>query len=72
MPKKTRLQKLQKKMRTTHQPLGAHTAVTESNWFQEDPHFKKDLAKSLFFAVSISLFEVVLYFIFYLKIFERR
>lgn len=48
------------------------TAVVQNEFLVVDPMFKKDLMKSILFAVFITAFEIGLYFIYYLRVFERR
>jgi len=72
MPKKTRLQKLRNQMRTDHTFQPVQTAVMQNDFLSVDPMFKKDMIKSVFFAIFITAFEIALYFIYYLHVFERR
>jgi len=72
MPKKTRLQKLRNQMRNNTQTVAVQTHVVDDTFFAGDPMFKKDLLKSVGFAIVITGFEIALYFIYYLRLFERR
>jgi hypothetical protein len=72
MPKKTRLHKLQNQLRTMKPSLVTQPKIGEDDFLKGDPSFKKDMMKSIFFAVLISVFEIALYFIYYLRVFERR
>jgi hypothetical protein len=72
MPKKTRLQKLRNQMRNTVQTAAIKIHETDDSFFAGDPMFKKDLLKSILFAVGITAFEIALYFIYYQRLFERR
>jgi len=71
MPKKTRLQKLRNKMKLEKSPSEVLETV-QAEVLSGNPYFKKDLLKSVFFAVFITVFEIALYFIYYLRVFERR
>jgi len=72
MPKKTRQQKLRNEIRTNTSVQRGETVVLQTDLLSINPYFKKDLIKSIFFAVFISVFEIALYFIYYLRVFERR
>lgn len=72
MPKKTRLQKLRNQTRIIATSQAVQNGTSQSEVFSQDPYFKKDLMKSIFFAVFISVFEIGLYFVYYLRVFERR
>jgi len=72
MPKKTRLQKLRNQTRIMKSVQTASIGVLENDFLSADPVFKKDMLKSIFFAVLITGFEIALYFIYYLRVFERR
>ncbi|MFH0773475.1 MAG: hypothetical protein V1922_04145 [bacterium] len=72
MPKKTRLQKLRNQMKISESSQAMQTGVIQNEFLSVDPLFKKDLMKSIFFAVFITVFEIALYFIYYLRVFERR
>ena len=72
MPKKTRLQKLRNQMRSERSFQTVQTGVLQNEFLFEDTAFKKDMIKSIFFAVFITVFEIALYFIYYLRVSERR
>ena len=72
MPKKTRLQKLRNQTKVNDSVQAAQSPGAETKFLVVDPVFKKDLIKSIFFAVLITGFEIGLYFIYYLRVFERR
>jgi len=72
MPKKTRLQKLRNQRRAEQSFQTVQTGVLQNEFLFEDTVFKKDMLKSIFFAISITTFEIALYFIYYLRVFERR
>jgi len=72
MPKKTRIQKLRNQIKVSDSSTGAQTAVLSNDFLTVDPLFKKDLLKSILFAVCITGFEIALYFVYYLRVFERR
>jgi hypothetical protein len=72
MPKKTMAQKLRNQTRIVGSSQTHATAVMQNEFLTVDPMFKKDLLKSIFFAVLITAFEIALYFIYYLRVFERR
>jgi len=72
MPKKTRLQKLRNQARNLDQSAVVQALVKDEVFFSSDPVFKKDMIKSIFFAVLITAFEIGLYFIYYLRVWERR
>lgn len=72
MPKKTRLQKLRNQERTIAHQQAVQTLAPDDVFFSGDPAFKKDLIKSILFALAITGFEIALYFIYYLRLFERR
>ncbi len=48
------------------------TATLHEDFLFVDPVFKKDMVKSICFALFITLFEIALYFIYYLRVWERR
>jgi len=72
MPKKTRLQKLRNQMRTVGSVEKIKIENVQSEFLSGDPLFKRDMMKSIFFAVFITVFEIALYFVYYLRVFERR
>jgi len=72
MPKKTRLQKLRNQIRIQEVSQAVQTVAIQNDFLSADPAFKKDMIKSLFFAALITVFEIGLYFIYYLRVFERR
>ncbi|MCX6730831.1 MAG: hypothetical protein NTZ55_03210 [Candidatus Roizmanbacteria bacterium] len=72
MPKKTMAQKLRNKTKMMGSSQTLATAVVQNEFLVVDPMFKKDLLKSIVFAVLITAFEIGLYFIYYLRVFERR
>ena len=59
-------------MRTVESSQIAQTGVLQSEFLSVDPLFKVDMIKSILFAVFITAFEIALYFIYYLRVFERR
>ena len=72
MPKKTRIQKLRNKTRITDYSPAVQTVTVQNDLLTADPFFKKDLLKSVLFAIGITGFEIALYFVYYLRVFERR
>lgn len=72
MPKKTRLQKLRNSTRNTDQLSATQVLQKDESFFSIDPQFRHDLLKSIFFAVGITVFEIAIYIIYYLRVFERR
>jgi len=72
MPKKTRIQKLRNQIKINDSPTGVQAINLQNDFFAVDPLFKKDLLKSILFAVCITGFEIALYFVYYLRVFERR
>jgi len=46
--------------------------LLQNDFMATDAVFKKDMVKSVLFALSITAFEIALYFIYYLRVFERR
>lgn len=72
MPKKTLAQKLRNQTKISGSTRTPITGVMQNEFLAVDPMFKKDLMKSIFFAVIITAFEIALYFIYYLRVFERR
>ena len=72
MPKKTRLQKLRNQMRTVESSQTTQVGAIDNAFLSGDPLFKTDMMRSIFFAMFISAFEIALYFVYYLRVFERR
>ena len=72
MPKKTRLQKLRNEERNLDRSQAVQTFVRDEAFFSANPQFKKDMVKSILFAILITAFEIGLYFIYYLRVWERR
>ena len=72
MPKKTRIQKLRSQVKINESSVSVQTATLQNEFLSGDPMFKKDLLKSILFAVGITGFEIALYFVYYLRVFERR
>jgi hypothetical protein len=72
MPKKTRLQKLKNQQKNTEGFSSATTLAKDDSFFVIDSAFRKDLVKSVLFAITITGFEIALYFIYYQRLFERR
>jgi len=70
MPKRSRLQKLRNEQRTQHHLVEQKQSTTPTVVL--DPHFKKDLIKSVALAGLITLFEIGLYFVYYQRVWERR
>jgi len=59
-------------MRRDESIHSAKSVALDSGFLSVNPEFKKDIVKSIFFAVFITVFEIALYFIYYLRVFERR
>lgn len=72
MPKKTLAQKLRNQSKNGGASQTPKPVAVQNDFLTADPMFKKDLIKSILFAVFITAFEIALYFIYYLRIFERR
>jgi hypothetical protein len=72
MPKKTRLQKLRNEERNLDRSQAVQTLIRDETFFSANPQFKKDMVKSILFAMLITAFEIGLYFIYYLRVWERR
>ncbi|MFZ2206496.1 MAG: hypothetical protein WA061_00590 [Microgenomates group bacterium] len=70
MPKRTRLQKLRSEQRTQAHSVEQKETVVST--IALDPHFKKDLLKSVALAALITMFEIGLYFVYYQRVWERR
>ena len=65
-------QKLRNQMRMVEPLKSVPTTAVQDELLSVDPLFKKDLFKSIFFAAFITVFEISLYFVYYLRVFERR
>lgn len=65
-------QKLRNQMKTVQPSRAVTTGVVQNEFLVVDPMFKKDLLRSVLFALGITAFEIALYFIYYLRVFERR
>jgi len=59
-------------MRTGDSSQAVQTVVLPNEFVYEGSVFKKDMVKSVLFALCITAFEIALYFVYYLHVFERR
>ena len=66
------MQKLRNQVKLNYSSAAVQTTTLPSDFLSVDPMFKKDLLKSIIFAFCITGFEIALYFIYYLRVFERR